>query len=161
MIEWRRVRGFPGWSVSEMGHIQNDHTGRVLKLRQNRQGIVMVGLLRGGEQYTRSVAKLVAEAFVEPEHEAFDTLIYLNGDRGDIQAHNLMWRTRPFAIQYHRMFEELPIREGVYIPQTGERFYSLREACTTYGLVESMAYRAMLTGEGVFPYGWILEPTED
>lgn len=159
MLEWRGVHEFPGWSVSDQGHFQNDSTGRILRTRMNNQGVMMIGLMQNGKQYTRSVARLVAEEFVRAEHDTFDTIIYLNGDREDCRASNLMWRTRPFAIQYHHMFEELPVREGVYIPHTGERFYSLREACTTYGLIENMAYRAMLKGEGVFPYGWKLEPT--
>jgi hypothetical protein len=158
MLEWRGVHDFPGWSVSDQGHIQNDHTGRILRVRQNRQGLVMVGLMRGGTQHTRSVAKIVANEFVRAESDSFDTVIYLNGDRGDCRATNLLWRSRPFAIRYHHMFEDLPYQEGVYIPERGERYYSLREACTTYGLIESMAHRAMLTGEPIFPYGWVLEP---
>jgi len=159
VLEWRDVEEFPGWSVSEYGHIQNDQSGRVMRTRQNRQGIVMVGLMRGGKQHTRSVARIVANAFVQSEHEAFDTVIYLNGDHSDCRSINLRWRTRPFALQYHKMFEDLPVREGCYIPETGERFFSLREACTTYGMIEQMAYRGMMNGDPVFPYGWKLEPT--
>jgi hypothetical protein len=158
VTEWREILDFPGYLVSEFGTVQYEPKHQYIKTRTNQQGFSMVGMTREGRQQVRSVGKLVAQAFVDPEHHTFNTIIHLNGDRADCRAFNLKWRSRPFAIQYHRMFETLPIRMGVYIPYTGERFYSLREACTKYGMIESIAYRSIMNKEPTFPYGWLLEP---
>ena len=68
--------------------------------------MVFVGLFRDQEQYKRSVALLVAKAFLKQPSEFFDTPINLNGDRLDNQVINLMWRPRWFAIKYNRQFRE-------------------------------------------------------
>lgn len=156
--DWCEIEGFPGWLVDDLGNVMNEWTNRVMRTRPNRQGIMMVGLQLDGEQYTRSVALLVAKAFVRnvnPRH--FDSIIYLNGDRSDCRAMNLMWRSRPFALRYHRMFDREPYRVSVQIPATGEFFYSLRELCTKYGLVESMTYNNMINRQACFPYPWLVE----
>lgn len=161
MLEWRDVEDFPDIAVSEFGHILNTKHDRMNASRVNQQGIVMVGIMRDHKQHTRSVAHLVAKAFVKPMSPRFDTVIYLNGDREDCRAINLEWRTRPFAIAYHKMFNDEPQRLGVYIPRTGERFTSLRQACTTYGWVEKMASRAIFNREPIFPHGWILDEIQN
>ena len=163
MQDWRDLDSFPGWAVNSQGDILNEYTSRVMRVRQNAQGITMVGLTRRGErkQYTRSVALIVARAFVEnPMPEFFDSVIHLNGDRIDCRALNLMWRSRSFALRYHDMFNHQPYRLAVYIPQKKERYASLREACTTYGLVEPMAYMNLNNREPCFPYNWYLERLE-
>lgn len=157
MLEWRPIEEFPGHSVSEFGHVVNDRTDRYLRVRQNKQGVMMVGMMRDGQQHIRSVARLVGNAFVDQEHRTFNTIIHLNGDKEDCRSFNLKWRSRPFALQYHAMLQEDPLRISVYVPQLGESYGSLRELCTKYGMVEQMAYRSMANQEGSFPYGWLIE----
>lgn len=158
MSEWRDIEDFPGWLVDDLGNVMNEWTSRILRLRPNRQGIVMVNVQRDGVLFTRSVSLLVARAFVEnPNPRRFDSIIYLNGDRSDCRAVNLMWRSRPFALRYHRMFDREPYRVSVRIPATGEFFYSLRELCTTYGLIESTTMTNLINQESCYPYPWMIE----
>lgn len=160
--EWRDVRGFPDYAINEYGEIMNEWSGRVLHARPNNQGFMMVNLIRNKKSSTRSVAMLVAEAFLDsPRNEAYNSIIHLNGDRSDCRAINLMWRPRWFSIRYHKMFEELPTRVSVWIPETGETFSSLRELCTTYGLIENYTYTDMNNGMGMFHYGFLIERYKD
>lgn len=155
---WRDIEEFPEYLISEYGQVMNNWTQRIMTARPNRQGFMMVGLVKNGRQYTRAVAGLVAEAYLPPRRNpAYNSLIHLNGDRSDCRASNLMWRPRWFAIKYHQMFDELPTRVSVWIPSTGETFSSLRELCTTYGLIENHAYTDMNNGIGMFHYGFRIE----
>lgn len=159
---WREIEDFPGYVVDDLGRVMSLDRRRILRTRFNRQGFAMVNLGRDAEIYTRSIAKLVAEAFIEnPYSAAYNSIIHLNGDRGDCRAMNLMWRPRWFSIKYHKMFEVNPIRVAVYIPKLDKIFSSLREFCTTYGLIEEDAYHAMFNQEPCFYYGWFIERYEE
>lgn len=158
MSDWQEISEFPGWLVDNEGRVMNEWTSRIMRHRPNQQGIMMVGIQKEGVQLTRSVATLVAKAFVHnPNPRHFDSIIYLNGDRADCRAFNLMWRSRPFALRFHRMFDQEPYRIAVRVPSTGEVFHSLRELCTTYGLIEAIAYSNMINRESCFPYSWMIE----
>ena len=118
----------------------------------------MLGLTKDKQQYTRSVANLVADAFLEPSRNpAYNSVIHLNGDRLDCRVINLMRRPRWFAVKYHAMFLEDPYYVEVYIPRLDRVFSSLRGFCTTYGLIENQAYVAMCNGEPCHPGEWIIE----
>lgn len=159
---WQEVEEFPGYLVDAWGNIMNEWSNRPLRTRVNREGFAMVGMMLDGKQYTRSLASIVARAFVHnqiPDH--FTSVIHLNGERTDCRALNLMWRSRPFAIRYHDMFDQPPYRVSVQIPALNEYYYSLREACTTHGLIEQVAYVNMQNREPCFPYPWIIEKVVD
>lgn len=156
--EWRNIDGFPDWSVSSRGEVLNGATERIMAQRINQQGLTMVNLWQEGNIHTRLVALLVAKAFLDPpRNSAYNSVIHLNGDRSDCRALNLMWRPRWYAIRYHRMFEQFPVRVSVYVPALNRVYSSLRELCTTYGLVERDTYISMINNEPCFHYGWIIE----
>lgn len=136
--EWALIREFPNYIVSNQGRVMNEATRRVLRNSVNEHGVVKVGLVRCGKQYTRSVKLLVAEAFVDGETEQFDTPIHLDNDPTNNSAANLVWRPRWFAWKYTRQFEDCGdyLLEGSYLcPQTGERYRSIYEIGTKYGLL--------------------------
>lgn len=155
---WMPIKEFPKYSVNPDGLIKNHKRDTIVKGRQNRQGIVMVNLSRGNHRLTRSVALIVAEAYLQPpRNEAYNSIIYLDGDRGNCQANNLMWRPRWYAIRYHAMFDKEPINVSVLIEDTGEIFGTLREACMKYGLVEDYTYVDLCNGDRCFHYGFIFK----
>lgn len=158
-VEWRDLDEFPSWIISSNGDVMNEWTSKVMSVRYNQQNLKMVNLVRDGQICTRLVSLLVAKTFLEPPRDPhrYNSVIHLNGDRDDCRAMNLMWRPRWFAMKYHRMFERDPIRVAVYVPKLDKVFFSLREFCTTYGLIERDTYHALNNGEGCFQYGWYLE----
>lgn len=159
---WEPIEENEEFIVSNLGRIEDLERSRYIPTRRNREGFIMVTLrtIEHG-QMTRSVASLVAHAFVERPLPDFNTVIHLNGDREDCRAMNLMWRSRPFAQRYHQQFNRPAVRVAVYIPELDEAFPSLREACTTYGLLEDMIYNTRL-GHNLpcFPYSWTIERLE-
>lgn len=138
--EWRPVEGFPKYSVNKLGQVRNDRTGLILRVNTNQYGVAYVGMMRENwQQYHRSLALLVAKAWLPERTEIFDTPINLDGDRLNCAVDNLMWRPRWFAVYYHQQFhkpllapEEPPIVEV----ESGRKFNTPMDACVTYGLLE-------------------------
>src|SRR5690349_22885098 len=108
MTEFAAIDEFRDYEVHDDGRIYSHLSKRFLPIRVNHQGIRNINLHRGGVDYCRSVAVLVAKAFVDPPDRRSNTVIHLDGDRGNLQANNLAWRPRPFAIEYHKQFQNQP-----------------------------------------------------
>lgn len=147
---WVELDEFPDYAVSEFGDVANIKTGMPRKLSINQQGNVKISIYRGRELYTRSVAVLVAEAFVPGKTEFFNTPIHLDGDKRNCRADNFMWRPRWFAVQYHRQFF-MPAFHQATVPiievNSGQTFDSVKEACVTLGLYHDDVYRSFTHGE--------------
>lgn len=137
--DWRPVHEFVGYSVNPLGQVARDSTGRLLQPRFNQDGVPYVGFMREWQQCSRSLPRLVAQAFLEPPSRIFDTPIQLDGDPCNCQADNLMWRPRQYAILYKRQFKiryENPITAPVRAIHEKEHFSDSLIAACRYGLLE-------------------------
>jgi hypothetical protein len=154
LIEWRDIREFPRYIISETGSVLNKDTGRTMTLLRNQHGIVHVGLVKDGVQHKRSVAVLVAQYFLpRPTFPAFDTPINLDGDRLNNHYANIMWRPLWFARKYHRQFTRSnPVLIcAVMEVETEEIFPNTLFAAKRFGLLEREIAFAALNGAQVFP----------
>lgn len=153
--EWKPIPEFDNYSVSDMGSVRNEDTGRMMAKLRNQTGIVNVGLSKAGVQYKRALAVLVAEAFVPREGArlTFTTPMHRDGDRTNCRAENLLWRPRWFAARYHAQFDNglrgfrVPIRDIT----TGEEFANSWEAAMKYGLIDREILEATLNRTYVWP----------
>jgi hypothetical protein len=144
---WYELDEFPDYAVSDLGEVHNIKTGMPRRTSVNQQGIVKISLYLGRELITRSVAVMVAEAFVEGQSEFFNTPIHLDGDRENCRADNLMWRPRWFAVQYHRQFHSEDFhRMDVRIEEltTGKEYECVKDACMDLGLYYNDVYRSYI-----------------
>jgi len=151
---WSVIPEFPNYSVSDLGNVMNNITGRDIRLTLTSQGAVKVGLVRGGTQYTRSVKVLVAEAFVPGRTDIFDTPIQLDGYQHNNMAENLMWRPRWFAWKYSRQFaieSDYHSRGPIYDLDTGQRYADVYEVATRNGLLFQDVWRSVNLGYPTFP----------
>lgn len=165
MLDWRPIAGFDGYSVSSEGDIRNDFTGFLLKryILQNRE-FPVVGLMRQGRQFKRSVARLVANAYLEPHKlETFDTPICLDGDRTNCKVNNLTWRPLWFAVAYNRQFIQpytYHIDRYVCEKKSGLRFLDSFEAAKWYGVLEKDLVLSILNRTYVWPVYLFFEVVE-
>ena len=139
METWATIDGFPEYCVSTEGEIKNKKTGRILKQSVNQYETVMVGLMKGGVQFKRSVPLLVANAFMSPAPANFDTPINLNGHRTDNRVANLAWRPRWYAVLYNQQFADPydhPINKSIRDTETGLIFPDSFSVATHFGLLE-------------------------
>lgn len=89
MEEWRKVEGFPNYSVSNLGNVRNDETGRILKQHQDGNGYGFVRLSRKSIK----VHRLVAIAFCE-QPEGCHEVDHMDRHKANNHALNLRWVTR-------------------------------------------------------------------
>ena len=162
---WRQIRGFPAYSVSSLGRLCYNKTGRIMATSKTSFGHVKISINDvQRRRRTMSVALLVAKEFVEPPDELSDNVVLLDGDLQNVAADNLALRPRWFAWKYTRQlridnpsFRLIPIY-NVYL----ERYYpSIFDCGTEHGLLFSDILRSANVGTGVYPYGWKFEFPEN
>lgn len=151
---WLNIFDFPGYSVSSVGRVRNDLTGRCLVIHRNQSGVAIVSMQRGRRQYKRGVARLVAERFLpHTTIEEIPTPIHLDGDRRNNSADNLDWRPKWFADRYTNQWN----REGTRIVRpivdaaTGVYYENSTDAAMCHGLLESNIVESVLDGVRVYP----------
>ena len=89
---WKKVVGYETYSVSDQGNVRNDKTGRILKPGSDRDGYLMVNLMKDKKQLTQKVHRLVAGAFIQnPEKKK--CVDHINNDVKNNKVENLRWAT--------------------------------------------------------------------
>lgn len=152
--EWVPLQDFPGYSVSPLGQVRNDSTGRILHTRLNQYGVPYVGLMRDWRQCIRSLPRLVAQTYIPQPSEIFDTPINLDGDRTNCSVDNLMWRPRWYAVYYVNQFKDPyvnPIKAPVRLIETEEVFPDSLSAACRYGLLEREVVLSVLNHTPTWP----------
>src|SRR4051794_7454759 len=89
---WKVIPEFPIYSVSSFGRLYNNRTQRYLHPTKNNYGHLKVNLSLDGtsERFTRSVAKLVGEAFIKKPDPRCDFIVLLDGDFDHVAAANIV-----------------------------------------------------------------------
>ena len=166
-MEWHDLAhlGYPGYSVSDMGDIRNDYTGRILKPSYSQAGVLKVGMMNRDEnvQEVHGVASLVALCFL-PGGEPGDCVINKDGNRANNDVDNLAWRPNWFAKRYHRQFRMVSplIVTRLLCVDTEEIFENSADAAKHFGLLERDILRSVSSGMPVFPimYRFVLFDVE-
>lgn len=98
MEEWRAIRGFPAYEVSDLGRVRRVKTqtgkplNRVLRTPPQSNGYARVSLSVQNHIVSRMVHVLVAEAFFGPRPENM-VIDHVNGVRVDNRRENLEYVT--------------------------------------------------------------------
>lgn len=167
MVEevWADIPEFPKYQVSSLGRIFNTQRNILMSVSVTNHGHPKITLAdEDGERHTRSVALLVADAFVPGRDEPFDQVILLDGNLNNVQASNMAWRPRWFAWKYTRQlrceqprhFHNLPVLDVT----TDFEYDSIIQAGTTEGLLFSSIWRSTYTGQSVYPTDSVFEVLE-
>lgn len=90
MEEYRKIKNLENYSVSNLGNVRNDKTGRLLKFYTKPSGYKQVQL--GRREKPRYVHRLVAEAFIINSDNK-PQVNHKNGIKGDNSLKNLDWVT--------------------------------------------------------------------
>lgn len=95
--EWRKIRGYSGYLVSDKGRVFSMKFARLMKPHKrdspggktSRPRLTAVCLTRDGKKHTMYVHRLVADTFIcELTHA--DAVTHFNGDRTDNRVENLV-----------------------------------------------------------------------
>lgn len=158
MLDLRPIEDFPQYAVGRDGQIWLNDYGRLKKRKISitQHGQTKITLYKHGVPYTRSVALIVAEAWVynDWDPEIFNTPIHLDNNLQNNHADNLAWRPRWFALKYQRQYWHSEYRYSsveVRDRMTGEIYRSLVEVCQKYGFLFNDVINSCTHGTEVFP----------
>lgn len=87
---FKKIENYDNYSISNLGNVRNDKTGRILKTYIKPSGYEQVQL--GRKTIPQYVHRLVANAFI-PNPCNKPQVNHINGVRGDNRAANLEWVT--------------------------------------------------------------------
>ena len=159
---WAVIEEFPGYEISDRGNIYNARRNRMMKTSFTSYGHVKITLVGDdGRRHTRSVAQLVAEAFVEPPNSRCDQVVVMDGDFTNLVSENLVWRPTWYAYQYTRQMKREHPNHYYNLPiinvTTGRTYESIVDAGTREGLLFTEVWRSTYTGDKIFPFWFLFE----
>ncbi len=170
---WKSIPGFPNYNISNLGNVYNIREQKIMRTSVNNFGHVKISLQtfvtdeEGNvikERFTRSVATMVAEAFVEAPNWMCDRVIILDGEFSNVIAINLAWRPRWYAWQYTRQLKvPQPVHYhnlAVHNITTDYYYNNIIEAGMLEGLLFEDIWRSTYTGVNLFPHGFVFEIVE-
>lgn len=156
---WRDIPEFPNYMISNYGRVYSKGRNRVINVSYTHSGHAKISLMN--DRYTRSIALLVAEAFVEPPNALCDHVVLLDGNPANVAAENLVWRPRWYGWKYsHQMRTEQPMHYQnvpVINTNTGEKYQCIIDAGITEGLLFDDIWRSTHTSAAIFPNDSIFE----
>jgi hypothetical protein len=89
--EWRTLKNYDNYEVSNLGKVKNRKTGRILKAHLNG-GYLIVGLSCKGKTHSHSVHQLIALTFIDnPENKP--QVNHIDKDGTNNKVSNLEWCT--------------------------------------------------------------------
>jgi len=118
--EWRKIEGFPNYSVSNYGEVRNDKTGRILTSTVSGVGYYDISLFdERGNKKRKTIHRLVAIAFL-PNPENKQQVNHIDGNKLNNCLNNLEWAT-PHENNLHayRVLDSSKRRKEQSIRQTG------------------------------------------
>lgn len=92
MEHWAEISDYPNYLISSEGRVYSRRGDRILKPRFDRGGYLLVNLYNEFGRSTKSVHRLVAEAFLEPELTHFQ-VNHRFGDKTNNRVEDLEWST--------------------------------------------------------------------
>lgn len=92
--QWKLVKGFP-YSVSSLGNVRNNKTGKVLSPGMDKDGYPRVVLYNGAAKRYVRVHKLVMETFRPRKDKSCVLIDHKDRDRANNAVDNLRWATHP------------------------------------------------------------------
>jgi len=97
--EWKPIKGFTRYEVSNMGNVRNIHTKQMKAVRKSKTGYCITDLKENGTKTTKYIHRLVAEAFVENVF-SFSCVNHKDEDKANNRADNLEWCSVEYNNKY-------------------------------------------------------------
>lgn len=173
---WRNIVGYEGlYQVSNFGRVKNARTNKIRKLKQARNGYIMVDLCKNGKYSTALVHRLVAQAFIpnpqnlpvvnHRDEDKTNNFVFVREDGSvDFSKSNLEWCTQEYNTNYgtglQRRIEKLANKVSQY-NMDGTfmcTWKSAREAAEELG-VDSNYITSCCSGKTRSAYGFIWKYT--
>ena len=103
--EWKAISDCPNYSVSNIGRVRKNIKGssreRCMRQFPNKHGYLTLDLYHDGNKRFKSVSRLVALAFLDPDPDPERNEVnHKNGIKSDNRVQNLEWCSRTENVQH-------------------------------------------------------------
>lgn len=122
MTEWRKIKGFEHYSISNKGEVKNA-SGHTVKPFRTNGGYLQIHLFNDGERTKKYIHRLVAETFVK-NPKKLPEVNHKDGDKMNNSVDNLEWcsRTSNLIHSYYVLKNHVKpvkcIETGIIYPST-------------------------------------------
>lgn len=99
--EWKKIKGFENYSISNIGRIKNDNTNSIKKLGLDKDGYKVTTLWKKQRPYYKRVHRLVAEAFIDNPNN-YDIVNHIDENKINNNKENLEWCTVGYNNRYSK-----------------------------------------------------------
>lgn len=89
---WEKIETFGNYSISSLGRVKNNISGKILKPHKDKDGYEIIGLRKNNKQILKKVHRLVAIAFIPNPHNK-PQVNHINEIKHDNNVMNLEWVT--------------------------------------------------------------------
>lgn len=122
---WKVIKDYPMYSVSNLGSIKNNKTGRILKQLNDNRGYLQVRLYNNGKAKTYKVHKIVFETFKGKITNKM-VINHKDGNKYNNSLKNLEGVTQQYNV-LHAINKGNFYLRPVYCHETGKEYTSLAE----------------------------------
>ena len=136
---WKDIPGYNGrYRVSSFGAIKSSSSGKWKRMHpsKNRWGYLHLLLSKDGVSKTVCVHRVVADAFIQNQDNK-EQVNHIDGDKENNTVSNLEWVTELENHHHSVMVLGQDNPKPVVCEETGETFFSLREAERKTGIDHS------------------------
>ena len=88
MEEWKPVKDFPEYMISNQGRIAK------ILATQDFRGYRVLNLTKDNQPFHKRIHRLVAEAFLPPGDESQTTIDHIDRDKSNNRVENLRWASQ-------------------------------------------------------------------
>ena len=93
MEEYRTIKDFETYEISNLGNVRNINTGKILNQHLNHEGYKRCDLYNNKKRFTKSIHRMIADAFI-PNPENKECVDHINGNRQENSLNNLRWASK-------------------------------------------------------------------
>lgn len=153
---WKPTYVTDNYSVSNLGRVRNNRTGRILKPVDAGEGYRRVGISLNGKRKLYSVHRLVAEAFCL-KLESRTEVDHIDGDRGNNVVGNLRWVSHSENTQYTSQRGKHPKRKLTVeqVREIREKYKSGLTGVRELGRAYNVRHSSILMVVHRITYPWV------
>jgi len=141
---WKFIEEFPRYMVSSIGRVQNWSTGAFIKPTVKKNGLLTTDLRdENNKIFTRSLARLVAGAFIQELDSQELVVIHINKNNGDNRVTNLKICSKS-DVQISNTIAGTKRQRRVRIVETGQEFMSVTSCAKFLGVTRSAVSQVLL-----------------